>query len=260
MVIDISSLNGAVWFEEPIKILGVLDGTLTIGVNGSIEITDDILYEDSTPGSGPVPGCDDMLGLIAAGSEDGDIIVSYTVPNQSDCEIHAVMMALRKDFTVEDYQLHPPRGQLIIYGGLMVDRAIRTGVYADGMVVSGYAKDLHYDARMSDESPPFFPQGTFPLGVPEAAAVSLAPSLPNPFSGATTIRFSAPQGSWATIEVYDVAGRLVARLFHGVVRNGFEEVRWDARGARGERVASGVYFIRMEVDGEVVTRKSVLLR
>jgi len=170
------------------------------------------------------------------------------------------MMALRQDFRVEDYHLHPPRGELTVYGGFVVDRAVLTGQYVVGVVVSGYAKDFHYDARMPDESPPFFPEGMFPMGVPEVAVVSLAPSLPNPFSGATTVRFSAPPGSRATIDVYDVAGRVVARLFDGVVRDGFEEVRWDTRGGAGERVASGVYFIRMEAGGEVVTRKSVLLR
>ena len=260
MVIEIAALNGAAWFEEPIKIFGVLDGMLTIGVNGNIEIMDDVLYEGSTPGIGPNPDCDDMLGLIAAGSADGDIIVSYTAPNQSDCEIHAVMMALQKNFEVEDYMHHPLRGELTLHGGVIVDYAILTGEYVDGIVISGYVRDLHYDARMSDESPPFFPRGTFPMGVPEIAATNLALSLPNPFSGATTIRFSAPQGSWATVEVYDVAGRRVATLFDGVVRDGSDEVRWDARGGGGEGVASGIYFIRMEAGGEVVTRKSVLLR
>ena len=260
MVIEISVLNGAAWFEEPVRISGVLDGMLTIGVNGDIEIVDDILYYGSTPGSGPDPDCDDMLGLIAAGSADGDIIVSYTAPNQSDCEIHAAMMALQKSLEVEDYQHHPPRGDLIVYGGVVVDLATPTGEYVDGVVVSGYLRDLHYDARMADESPPFFPQVPPPSGVPEVAVVSLAHSLPNPFRGATTIRFSAPQGSWATVDVYNVAGRLVDTLFDGVVRDGSEEVRWDARDARGREAASGIYFIRMEAGGEVVTRKSVLLR
>ncbi len=259
-VIDISSLNGAAWFEEPIRIHGVLDGVLTIGVNGDIEIMDDVLYEASTPGSGPDPDCDDMLGLIAAGHPDGNVIISYTAPNQSDCEIHAVMMALQKSLEVEDYPHYPPRGELIVHGGVIVDYATPTGQYAGGTAISGYVRDFHYDARMSDESPPFFPQGTFPTGAPEAVSVSLAHSLPNPFCGATTIRFSAPQGSWATIEVFDVAGRRVATLFDGVVRDGSDEVRWDAREGRGEEAASGIYFIRMEAGGEVVTRKSVLLR
>ncbi len=259
MVVDVSSLNGVAWFEEPIRISGVLDGMLTIGVNGNIEIVDDILYDGSTPGSGPDPDCDDMLGLIAAGSADGDIIVSYTVPNQSNCEIHAVMMALQKSLEVEDYQHYPPRGDLIVYGGAVVDLAVPTGEYAGGLVVSGYLRDFHYDARMSDESPPFFPQVPSPTGVPEVAIISLAHSLPNPFSGTTTIRFCAPQGSWATVDVYNIAGRRVATLFDGVVIDGSEEVGWDGRDGRGREAASGIYFIRMEAGGEVVTRKSVLL-
>ena len=167
VVVDISALNGAAWFEESIRISGVLDGTLTIGVSGNIEIMDDILYAASTPGSGPDPSCDDMLGLIAAGFPEGNIVVSYTAPNQTDCEIHAVMMALQKNFEVEDYQLYPPRGDLTLYGGVIVDHAVLTGEYSGaGYLVSGYMRDFNYDERMSEDAPPFFPEGTFWGGTP----------------------------------------------------------------------------------------------
>ena len=61
--VDLSGLNGAVWFEEPIAIEGIVDGQVTIFSNGDVEIWDDLLYDASTPGYGPDPECDDLLGL-----------------------------------------------------------------------------------------------------------------------------------------------------------------------------------------------------
>lgn len=156
--IDLSTINGAMWFDAPIAIGGTLDGQLTIGVNGDIEIWDDILYYDATPLGGPNPGCDDVLGLIAAGHPNGDIIISYTPPNQTDCFIHASMMALQKNIEAEDYQHYPPRGDIVIYGGMMADYSIHLGEFtSDGFCISGYNRDYRYDPRLLTMPPPFFP-------------------------------------------------------------------------------------------------------
>lgn len=152
--VDISSLNGAAWFAEPILIEGELDGELTIAVEGDITVTGDILYEDSTPGSGPDPGCDDMLGLIAK----NDIFIASTPANMNDCEIHGAMMALWKNFEVEDYMHGAPRGSLILYGGIMVEQSIHIGQYQHDVVVSGYARDYRWDERLNSFWPPFFPK------------------------------------------------------------------------------------------------------
>jgi flagellar hook assembly protein FlgD len=41
---------------------------------------------------------------------------------------------------------------------------------------------------------------------------------------------------------------------------GFVTVDWDGRTDSGEQVASGVYFVRLEVDGAAETQSMVLLR
>ncbi|MCK4410062.1 MAG: hypothetical protein KAW67_08250, partial [Candidatus Eisenbacteria sp.] len=159
LVVDISGLNGAMWSEEDMYISGTLDGQLTIGVNGTIHITDDILYAASTPGNGPDPECDDMLGLIAAGHPKGDIIIDYTTPNENDCEVHAVMMALQKTIEAEDYMHHDVRGHFIIYGGMLADYAIHLAGYSGDVVTSGYIREYHFDPRVGVLPPPFFPFG-----------------------------------------------------------------------------------------------------
>ena len=155
--VPLSSYNGAFWFDDDIRIWGTLDGELTIGVDGNIEIWSDILYADSTPGSGPNQDCDDVLGLIAAGASEGNIIIAYTSDNMNDCEVHGVMMALQNTIEAEDYQHYPVRGDFIIYGGLIATKAIHLAEYSDGIVTSGYLRDYHYDSRMITLPPPFFP-------------------------------------------------------------------------------------------------------
>ncbi|MFH1690639.1 MAG: DUF4900 domain-containing protein [Candidatus Eisenbacteria bacterium] len=152
--VHVSSLNGAAWFADDVWIEGELDGELTIAVEGSITVTGDVLYRDSAAGTGPNPGCDDMLGLIA----ENDILIADTPANSNDCEIHGAMMALWKNFEVEDYMHGAPRGSLIIYGGIMVEQSIHIGQYQHDVLVSGYARDYRWDERLNTWWPPFFPK------------------------------------------------------------------------------------------------------
>ncbi len=151
--IDLSSMNGAAWFGETVAVEGVLDGQLTIVANGDIEIWDDLLYDESTPGTGPDPGCDDVLGLIA----NGNVEISYTTPNRNDCEIHGVVIALEKNLKAEKYTQYPPRGSLIIYGGIIADKSIHLGKFSGGECVHGYERDYRLDPRLPRMPPPFFP-------------------------------------------------------------------------------------------------------
>jgi hypothetical protein len=203
-----------------------------------------------------------MLGLIAIGTGERDIVVANTLPNQNDCEIHAVMMSLNKNFEVEDWQIGPPRGELTIHGGIIVDYDVLTGSYDHvGTLISGYARDLHYDERMSELSPPFFPERPSVSGAEdEVAVLSLAPCSPNPFGDSTVIRFSAPPGQRAAVNIYDVAGRLVASVFEGEITARDNELSWDGTSTGGQRVASGVYACRLTAGDASVSRKVVLTR
>jgi hypothetical protein len=152
--VSISTLNGAVWFNEPVAIEGTLDGRLTIVANGDIDIWDDLLYDGSTPGSGPDPDCDDVLGLIAI----RNVEITYNVANRNDCEIHGVLVALNRNVTAERYWRYPPRGDLFIYGGFVADRSILLGRYrSNGSCTHGYDRNYRLDPRLSRTPPPFFP-------------------------------------------------------------------------------------------------------
>ena len=105
--------------------------------------------------------------------------------------------------------------------------------------------------------------GNFP-GVEEREIPSYRFNLfsvtPNPFIGSTTIRYSLPTESPVKMEVYDVVGRRVKTLRIFLEEAGEKEVEWDGRDERGQRLNTGIYFIRMETFGFQSVQKVILLQ
>ncbi len=88
----------------------------------------------------------------------------------------------------------------------------------------------------------------------------LRQNYPNPFDPFTTISFALAERSLVDLSVYDVQGRLVSRLIHGMMNQGVNEVIWDGTDSRGGQAGSGLYFYRLEAGGREVNKKMVLLR
>jgi flagellar hook assembly protein FlgD len=58
--------------------------------------------------------------------------------------------------------------------------------------------------------------------------------------------------------IHDVAGRQVRELQTGEFPAGSHEAKWDGRDDRGVRVASGIYFCRIQA-GELVGQRTMVL-
>lgn len=97
------------------------------------------------------------------------------------------------------------------------------------------------------------------LSAPEPAGTSGLRIQPNPFRGSTRIRFNAPRDAALRLTIHDVAGRRVRTLSDGAPA-GDPDRLWDGRDEAGGRVAAGVYFVRLETPGAVLTRRVVHLR
>ncbi len=89
---------------------------------------------------------------------------------------------------------------------------------------------------------------------------ALGGAFPNPFRARTSIEYTLGERSRVTLGIYDVSGRLVARLDAGDRDAGSHRVEWDGRDGRGGTVASGVYFYRIEGSREVVPKRMILIR
>jgi hypothetical protein len=101
-----------------------------------------------------------------------------------------------------------------------------------------------------------------PTGVEDTPSIKTAlhQNSPNPFNPTTTIRYSLNERQWVTIQVFDVAGRLIRTLVDEERPAGVQKVHWHGRNDNGARVASGVYFFSMRTKDFKDVRKGVLLK
>ncbi len=89
---------------------------------------------------------------------------------------------------------------------------------------------------------------------------NLGQNYPNPFNGETVIRYQVPEAAQVTIKIYNIMGQLVKTLVDQTVKPGFHQLSWDGRGHSGQRVATGVYYCKMEAPDYKKIRKLMLLR
>jgi hypothetical protein len=85
-------------------------------------------------------------------------------------------------------------------------------------------------------------------------------AAPNPFDNATSIRWELARTSRVRVDVFDVRGARVVTLLDAARGAGPGEVQWRGRDNRGQAVAAGVYFIRVEALGETQAKRVVLVR
>jgi hypothetical protein len=85
---------------------------------------------------------------------------------------------------------------------------------------------------------------------------------PNPFRDATSISFSLWQGAAGPIrlEIFDLSGRIVAKVLDGVLAAGPHVREWNGRRDDGTLARSGVYFARLTTREGVRNAKMVLLK
>ncbi|MBU1701781.1 MAG: T9SS type A sorting domain-containing protein [Candidatus Eisenbacteria bacterium] len=95
---------------------------------------------------------------------------------------------------------------------------------------------------------------------PRKAEISLEEPFPNPATGLVAFKCRAPIGSWATITVYDAAGRLVRTLWDGPVAEYSKIVTWTGRTEEGIPVVSGMYFVRFQSGGQAFTQKVLMIQ
>jgi hypothetical protein len=102
--------------------------------------------------------------------------------------------------------------------------------------------------------------GPIAAEVPGRIVVSGVSRLsPNPSSGATRIEYTVARQEAVRLSVLDVAGREVEVLAQGSLAPGRYSVVWDAR-RQGSPLAAGLYFVRWESPGRVLTQRLVRLR
>ncbi len=89
----------------------------------------------------------------------------------------------------------------------------------------------------------------------KSASFALEQNYPNPFNPITSINYSIRNSGYVQITVYNVMGKQIAKLVNEAKSAGSHNVIWDASDA-----ASGIYYYRLEANGQTLTRKMTLVK
>ncbi len=143
--------NGALFVTGGnLYISGTLKGQLSVGTNRNVVVTSNITY-NTDPRTNPEST--DVLGLIA----ERDVVISRNAPY--NVKVEASIMALGNSFIVENWWQPPAKGVLTVYGGIIQRERGPVGTFSSstGRKRSGYSKSYHYDRRLVNFPPPFYP-------------------------------------------------------------------------------------------------------
>ncbi|MBI5416186.1 MAG: DUF4900 domain-containing protein [Candidatus Omnitrophica bacterium] len=141
------------------------DTQMTIASASDMVITNNVVYQEYTPGSGTpgisgyVPptadGTTNLLGLV---SWAGNVRIGTSAPD--NISVHSTILARQGVFQVDDYNSGSPRGTATLLGGVITDDYGAFGTFngSTGQQVSGYGRNFVYDQRMEvGNAPPYFP-------------------------------------------------------------------------------------------------------
>jgi FG-GAP-like repeat/Secretion system C-terminal sorting domain len=99
-------------------------------------------------------------------------------------------------------------------------------------------------------------KGSYPqnnsANIPQTYSISDA--YPNPFNPTTALTINLPDAAELNVQVFNITGRQVALLANGQINAGLHTLTFDA-----SRMASGLYFIRVVVPGQLNQVQKVML-
>jgi hypothetical protein len=190
------------------------------------------------------------LGELAPGASATILVALVALPEDDLKAARAIRNAYRTVLGDGTSRFIPPPVSLTTYGEVGASAAEAVPVTGEGFVDPFWSTS----GRLQE---------------------ALLVGSPNPFRDTVTIEYEIPSrvtdeegvehelpsgGEQASVKVYNVAGRLVATLVdqpHGV---GKYRTGWVARNDDGNLVASGVYYVKLQIGRRSVTMRMVQLR
>lgn len=165
----------------------------------------------------------------------------------------ATVLQIDQDFTASSFGIVSLQTRSIQFFGPLQETAGKGAV-------QGIVADVQFAGDGSLESVSysvFEAEGGAPTASEDFTDVPvgfrLHQNYPNPFNPATTIPFSLERSGHALMTVHDVLGREIAVVVDGVVSEGHHSVTWEA-----DAHPSGLYQVRLSVDGQIRTRSMLL--
>ncbi len=92
------------------------------------------------------------------------------------------------------------------------------------------------------------------------SSYSLSQNYPNPFNPETAINFSLKEPGKVTLRLYNLQGQLVRTLLDAEKLAGSYSLLWNGTADNGVRLASGIYYYTLKVNGFEETKKLTLMK
>jgi hypothetical protein len=155
--------------------------------------------------------------------------------------------------TLNDGVQHP----LFVHHDL--NSPILTGTVGVGITSTGSPCEVRFDDVMIAElhDPVTAVPGTKAASSARASSVLGLRIYPVPFGPMVTIDFEVPRPQAVVMAIYTVDGRRIATLLDERRPAGRQRIFWHGRNVHGRPVPSGIYFFRLEADGQVETSRLV---
>ncbi len=78
---------------------------------------------------------------------------------------------------------------------------------------------------------------------------------PNPVAATANIEFSLANNSDVNIAVFDILGKKITNLYDGEMSMGLQNITWDVN-----ELNNGVYFVKIQMNNQVVTKKIMVTK
>jgi hypothetical protein len=76
--------------------------------------------------------------------------------------------------------------------------------------------------------------------------------------GGIEIKYQLDEGAYVSLTIYDITGSKIRLLKDEYHHPGTYWIYWDGKGDRGNRVSSGVYFVKVKLDNKMIGCKKII--
>jgi hypothetical protein len=256
--------------EPPGGVLSIWCGASDLADNDTTVSAEFVVRRFPVMGGGTVWSPDGRVCLRGGGGAMKHDVYAVILPCSESVEVSgSPQLVLRQGFHMLAPAGSKPAGYYIgpaaaLTGGAYVEFSygaadMPPGVSADQLCINANGNqwiESYFDETRQTVGAVISDPGVFSLALGEPGAgkaldsffLDISRGFPNPFSESTVVRYEVRSSQRVKIEVYDVLGRSVARLYDNVVYPGNHEVVWDGRSQAGGQASSGFYFIRVATE------------
>ena len=121
-------------------------------------------------------------------------------------------------------------------------------IIQDGILLSYDELDVVVASKEGQQIPVIY-------NVVESKSFNIKSSYPNPFNPTTNLTYEIEKAGDLKVVVHNILGQQVAELYNGYQGYGSHSLTWDA-----SNMSSGVYYITLELNGQLENSKVMLVK